>query len=150
MTNNDVLRSLRYLLNVRDQVLIEILRLGGGDADLEMIHCYLLREDEPGYEPCPHAFMARFLNGLVLYKRGVDPTRPEQPLEIPVTNNTVLKRVRVAFELKDTDLIAIIEKSGTLKVSKSELSSFFRARDHRNYRECGDQFLRNVLKGLTP
>ena len=64
-------------------------------------------------------------------------------------NNIVLKKIRVAFQLKDTDLIILIEKSGLLKISKTELSAFFRKPDHRNYRECGDQYLRNVLKGLS-
>jgi uncharacterized protein YehS (DUF1456 family) len=91
--------------------------------------------------------MARFLNGLVIYKRGRDEGRAPQPLEVPVTNNVVLKRLRVAFELKEDDLITLIEQSG-LRVSKAELSAFFRRRDHRNYRECGDQFLRYLLKGL--
>ena len=91
--------------------------------------------------------MAHFLNGLVTYKRGKDDSRPPQPLELPVTNNTVLKKVRVAFELKDDDIIALLQRTG-LRVSKTELSAFFRRPDHRNYRECGDQLLRYLLKGL--
>jgi uncharacterized protein YehS (DUF1456 family) len=71
------------------------------------------------------------------------------PVERRMTNNTVMKKLRVAFELKDTDLIRLIEKQGTLIVSKSELGAFFRAPDHRNYRDCGDQYLRNLLKGLA-
>jgi uncharacterized protein YehS (DUF1456 family) len=77
-----------------------------------------------------------------------DRSRPPQPVEVPVTNNTILKRLRVAFELKDNDIIKLIEKSG-LRVSKGELGAFFRRPDHRNYRACGDQFLRNLLKGLS-
>ena len=65
-----------------------------------------------------------------------------------MTNNSILKRVRIAFELHDSDIIAIIEKSG-LRVSKAELSAFFRRPDHRNYRDCGDQFLRYLLKGMS-
>jgi uncharacterized protein YehS (DUF1456 family) len=65
-----------------------------------------------------------------------------------VTNNVVLKKLRVAFELKDSDIISLIEQSG-LRVSKGELGAFFRRPDHRNYRECGDQFLRTLLKGLS-
>jgi uncharacterized protein YehS (DUF1456 family) len=92
--------------------------------------------------------MAHFLNGLVVYKRGKDEGRPPQALELPVTNNTVLKKVRVAFELKDDDLIALLQRTG-LTVSKGELSALFRRPDHRNYRPCGDQLLRHLLRGLT-
>ena len=82
--------------------------------------------------------MAHFLNGLVTYKRGKDESRPPQPVELPVTNNTVLKKIRVAFELKDDDLIALLAEDRA-EVSKGELGAFFRRPDHRNYRECGDQ-----------
>ena len=149
MTPNDVLRSLRYILNVRDEKIREILQLGQGDASPARITAYLCGEEEPGYEPCPDDVLSRFLNGLILLNRGQDPARPPMPVERHITNNSVMKKLRVAFELKDTDLIRLIEKQGTLKVSKSELGAFFRAPDHRNYRDCGDQYLRNLLKGLA-
>jgi uncharacterized protein YehS (DUF1456 family) len=151
MTNNTILRGIRYILNIRDAKLVEIAKLGGCEVTEAQIVSYLTKEEEPGYIECPHEVLSRFLDGLVIYKRGKrDPQDASlPPLEIPVTNNTVLKKLRVAFELKDTDIIALIEKSGTLKVTKSELSAFFRSRDHRNYRECGDQFLRNLLKAMS-
>lgn len=147
MTNNDVLRSIRYLLNVTDRRLIEIIGLAGYEVSLPDITVFLKKDGEPGYVLCAHEVMAHFLNGLVIYKRGIDPSKPRQPIEIPVTNNVVLKKLHVAFELKDTDLIALIEKAG-LHVTPAQLSAFFRKSDHRNYRECGDQFLRAVLKHL--
>lgn len=149
MTNNDILISIRYLMNVKDETIVEIIAMGGGDVVREDVHAYLKREEDEGFTACSHKTMAQFLNGLVIYKRGKDESRPLQALETPVTNNTVLKKLRVAFELKDTDVIALIEKQGTLKISKTELTSFFRARDHRNYRECGDQYLRNLFKALS-
>jgi uncharacterized protein YehS (DUF1456 family) len=148
VTLNDILRSLRYLLNVGDGALADIVRLAGGEATKADMAAFLKSEDEEGYRPCPDQVMAYFLNGLVIHKRGKDPNRPPQPLEVPVTNNTVLKKLRVAFELKDSDLISLMEKSG-LRVSKAELGAFFRRSDHRNYRDCGDQFLRNLLKAMT-
>jgi uncharacterized protein YehS (DUF1456 family) len=148
VTNNDFLRSLRYLLNVGDGTLADIVRLAGGEVSKADMAAFLKAEEEEGYQPCGDQVMAHFLNGLVIYKRGKDPSRPPQPLEIPVTNNTVLKKLRVAFELKDADIAALIEKSG-LRVSKAELGAFFRRPDHRNYRDCGDQFLRNLLKAMT-
>lgn len=148
MTNNDVLRSVRYLLNVGDGALADIVRLAGGEVSNAEMAAFLKSEDEPGYQPCGDQVMAHFLNGLVIHKRGKDPSRPPQPLELPITNNTVLKKLRVAFELKDSDIASLIEKSG-LRVSKAELGAFFRRPDHRNYRDCGDQFLRNLLKAMT-
>ena len=147
MTHNDVLRSVRYLLNVSDATLADIIRLGQGEVTRGELVAFLKKEDEDGYQPCGDAVMAHFLNGLVTYKRGKDDSRPPQPVEVPVTNNTVLKKLRVAFELRDDDIIALLQRTG-MSVSKTELSAFFRRPDHRNYRECGDQLLRYVLKGL--
>jgi uncharacterized protein YehS (DUF1456 family) len=148
MTHNDVLRSLRYLLNVSDAKLGDIIRLGDGEVSPADLVAMLKKDDEAGYKECGHEVMARFLNGLVVYKRGRDESRPPPPVEVPVTNNAILKRLRVAFELRDDDIIALIDKGG-LRVSKGELGAFFRRPDHRNYRDCGDQFLRNLIKGLS-
>lgn len=148
MNHNDVLRSLRYLLNVSDATLVDIVRLGGHDVGRAEIAAFLKKEDEEGFKPCNDKVMAHFLNGLIIYKRGKDESRPPLPIEVPVTNNMVLKKLRVAFELKDDDIIALLDKA-TLRVSKAELGAFFRRPDHRNYRDCGDQFLRYFLKGLA-
>ena len=148
MTHNDVLRSLRYLLNVGEATLVDIVRLGEHEVSHADIVAFLKKDDEEGYRECGHLVMAHFLNGLVTYKRGKDERRPPQPVEVPVTNNTILKRLRIAFELTESDVIALIDATG-LSVSKGELSAFFRRPDHRNYRDCGDQFLRHFLRGLT-
>ena len=148
MINNDILRSLRYTLNVGEPVLLEILQLGGGQSDLAEMGAFLTKEGDPGYAPCPDEVIARFLNGLVIYKRGNDSDRAPAPVEVPVTNNLVLKKLRVAFQLKDTDIIDLIATCG-LRISKAELGAFFRQPGHRNYRECGDQFLRYLLKAIA-
>ena len=148
MTHNDVLRSLRYLMDVSDATMAAIIRLAGGEVGPGEIAAFLKKEDEEGYVPCGDRVMAQFLNGLILYRRGVDPDRPPLPLITPVTNNEVLKKVRVAFSLKDDELIALLAKSG-FQLSKAELGALCRRPDHRNFRVCGDQLLRNLLKAMS-
>lgn len=65
-----------------------------------------------------------------------------------MSNNDVLKKLRVALHLRDDDIIHIL-KLVDFNVSKSELGAFFRNEDHPNYKECGDQILRNFLNGLV-
>lgn len=65
-----------------------------------------------------------------------------------MTNNDILKKLRVALRLRDDDILQILELVD-FKISKSELGSLFRNEDHPNYRECGDQILRNFLNGLV-
>ena len=64
-----------------------------------------------------------------------------------MTNNDVLKKLRIALKLKDTDILETLKLSG-FEISKTELNAFFRKPDHRNYKECGDQILRRFLDGL--
>ena len=147
MINNDVIRSLRYILNVSEFKLVEIAALGGGVVTQAKMNAYMKEEDEPGFELCPQNLMARFLNGLIIYKRGKDETKPPLAPELP-TNNVVLKKLRVAFELKDDDIMSMLESVG-FRISKSELGALFRKEGHVNYRPCGDQLLRNFLKALA-
>lgn len=65
-----------------------------------------------------------------------------------MTNNDIFKKLRVAHKLRDDDIIKILALVD-FRVSKSELSAFFRREDHPNYVECGDQILRNFLNGLV-
>ena len=64
-----------------------------------------------------------------------------------MTNNDILKKLRVALMLRDTDIEAIMSLVD-FKISASELGAFFRTEDHPKYMECGDQILRNFLNGL--
>ena len=64
-----------------------------------------------------------------------------------MTNNDILKKLRIALKLRDEDIIQILNLA-EFTVSKGEISALFRAEDHPNYKECGDQFLRNFLNGL--
>lgn len=64
-----------------------------------------------------------------------------------LSNNDILKKLRVALELKDEDVVKIL-KLVDFDISKSELNALYRKPDHPNYKACGDQLLRNFLNGL--
>ena len=61
-----------------------------------------------------------------------------------LTNNDIFKKLRVALELRDDDIVKIL-KLVEYDISKTELSAIFRNEDHPNYKVCGDQLLRNFL-----
>ena len=150
MINNDVLRSIRYMLDLSDGKVVEIIRLADADFAIEKadVQAMLKKDDEAGYIECSNRVLAHFLDGLVVHYRGRNDALPPRPVEKRVNNNVVLKKLRVAFELKDVDMHQIFEDAG-FPVSKPELSALFRAPEHANFRLCGDQMLRNFLKGLT-
>ena len=150
MINNDVLRSVRYALDLSDAKVVELIRLAGREIEQSDVMGFLKKEDEDGFVECGDDVLASFLDGLVIHRRGKMETRPDQEKkpETRLTNNAILKKLRVAFELKEEDMHQVLELAG-FRVSKPELSALFRAKGHKNYRACGDQFLRNFLKGLT-
>jgi uncharacterized protein YehS (DUF1456 family) len=150
MTNNDILRSIRFMLDLADMHVVEIIRLADPtfDVDPETVHAWLRREDEDGYANCSDRALALFLDGLVVHRRGRDDSQPPRPPEKRITNNLVLKKLRVAFELKDADMHDVFAAAG-FPLSKPELTALFRQAGHKHYRACGDQILRNFLKGLT-
>lgn len=148
MTNNDVLRSLRYAMDLSDAALVDIFELAGLQVSRADIAGFLKKEEEEGYLECSDAALAHFLEGLIVHKRGKSEQATEAPLPGRLNNNDILKKIRVAFMLKEEDMSAIMVLAG-FPISKPELSALFRKKGHKNYRECGDQILRNFLKGLT-
>ncbi len=150
MINNDVLRSIRYMLDLSDQKLIAIAALADPAFTLEkdLIRAMLLKEEEAGHVPCSDEVLAHVLDGLIVHLRGREEGKPPRPVEKRISNNVVLKKLRVAFELTDVDMHQIFADAGH-PVTKPEMSALFRQAGHRNYRPCGDQLLRNFLKGLT-
>ena len=162
MTNNDLLIRLRYALDLKNREMVEIFGLGGYNMSPEQLPKYLAKPtlDEDGefvqtddYIACNDALFEKFMNGFVTYKRGKQEQKPGQtpppaPTKKDHPNNILLKRIKIALSLTTEDMIAIFYDAG-LNVSKGELGAIMRKADHRNYKECGDNFARNFLKGLT-
>jgi uncharacterized protein YehS (DUF1456 family) len=148
MMTNDVLRSVRYMLDLADAHIVDIIKLTDYEVSQQDVASWLKKEGEEGFAECPNIVLAHFLDGLVIFRRGKNENAAAEPAARSASNNQVLKKLRVAFELKEDDLNSIMDAAG-FKISKPELSALFRKEGHKNYRHCGDQFLRNFLKGLT-
>lgn len=150
MNNNDILRRLRYALNINDAAMIELFKLSAYEIAQSELSGLLKKEDEPGYIDCSDEVMGFFLDGLILQKRGPKEIKPGQAKESAplLNNNLIFKKLRIALELKEEDIVGILKLAG-IYISKAELTALFRKEGHKNYQECGDQFLRNFLKGLT-
>ena len=110
------------------------------------IGAWLKKEDDPAYQKCSDTQLAIFLNGLITDKRGKKEGPQPEP-EQRLTNNIIFRKLKIALNLKAEDTLKILTLAG-LYMSKHELSAFFRKPDHKHYRECKDQVLRNFLKGL--
>ena len=147
MLNNDVLRSIRYTLNLSDSALLEMFNSVEPNMNLATLRSYLASSEDESFVRMEDELMVGFLDNLIVSRRGPSP-QAATATELPLTNNTILKKLRVAFTLQESDLLEILD-SVSFHVSKPELSALFRKADHKNYRPCGDQLLRQFLKGLT-
>lgn len=164
MTNNDLLIRLRYALDIKNTDMIEIFKLGGMELSKEEVLKILTKPqyDEDGeidlsndkFMLCDYETLEAFLNGFITFKRGKREQKPGQTKapessgKRDTANNLFIKRVKVALSLTTEDMIAIFYDAG-LNVSKGEIGAILRKADHRNYKECGDNFTRNFIKGLT-
>jgi uncharacterized protein YehS (DUF1456 family) len=150
MTNNDVFRRLRYALNINTPIMVEIFRLSGMKMGQSDITSLVKKEEEEGYRECSDEVLEAFLDGLIALKRGKreGEAAPEKAPVAALDNNEILKKIRIALELKEEQMLEIL-KLASFPTSKAELSALFRAKGHQNYKPCGDQLLRNFLKGLT-
>jgi len=146
MTNNDVLRRVRYTFNFDDTKMIAIFALGGLEVTRAVISDWLKKEDDPDYKNCNDQQLASFLNGLIVEKRG-EKDGPKPVPETSLTNNIIFRKLKIAFNLQADEILTLIKRAD-FSLSKHELSAFFRKPDHKHYRKCKDQVLRYFLKGV--
>ena len=150
MTNNDILRRLRYAMDIKDTIAIEIFKLSEYEISQSNLTDLLKKEEDEGYVECSNEVLGLFLDGLIIHKRGKREMMPGhvQERNPTLTNNEILKKLRIALEFREDDMLSTL-KLGGMSLSKSELSALFRKEGQRHYKECGDQLLRNFLKGFT-
>ncbi|WED25286.1 DUF1456 family protein [Vibrio sp. DW001] len=146
MTNNDILRRIRYTFDFKDSQMIAIFAAADHTVTRAQISDWLKKEEDPSYIKMVDTELAIFLNGLINTKRGK--REGEQPApEKRLTNNMVFMKLRIALNMKAEDILETMEVANFI-MSKHELSSFFRKPDNKHYRECKDQILRNFLMGI--
>lgn len=146
MDNNNILRRLRFTFSFNDRKMMALFAETGDEVTREQISDWLKRDDDPAFRELEDVELATFLDGLIIDRRGRR-DGPAPVAEARLTNNIVLRKLKIALELRDDDIVALL-KLADVRISKPELSALFRKPGHKHYRECQDQFLRNFLNGL--
>ncbi len=126
--------------------MVEIFALADFIVTREQVAQWLKKEDDEDYINCTDQQLAAFLNGFINEKRGKRSGEQAKP-EKKLTNNLILTKLKIALNLKAEDIIDLLQQVD-FRIGKAELSAFFRKPDHRHYRQCKDQFLRNFLKAI--
>jgi uncharacterized protein YehS (DUF1456 family) len=137
--------------------MVGIFKLAGHDIlEFEILNI-LKKEEEEGYVECTDRELELFLDGLIIAKRGrkespdLNKAQEPEPLvkpEVRMSNNLVLKKLRIALDFKEDDMLEVFRLS-EFAITKPELSALFRKKGNKNYKVCGDQILKNFLQGLT-
>lgn len=146
MTNNDILRRIRYVFDFNDSKMIAIFGLADHQVTRGQVSDWLKKDDDPAYQKCSDTHLAIFLNGLINDKRGKKEGPQPEP-EKRLTNNIIFMKLKIALNLKAKDVLEIMDLA-SFSISKHELSAFFRRPGHKHYRDCKNQILRNFLRGI--
>lgn len=146
MTNNDILRRLRYTFDFNDATMIKLFAHADHPVTQEQVVNWLRKDEDPAFERCGDNQLELFLDGLIIERRGKK-DGPRPALAHRLTHNIVLRKLRIALNARDEDMLAIMQLAN-FRISKPELSALFRRADHSSYRECQDQILRNFLTGM--
>ena len=146
MKNNDILRRLRYTFDFTDSKMMSLFALGGEEVTREQVSDWLKKEEDPDFKSLHDIKLAVFLNGFINDRRGKKEGEQPKP-EKNLTNNMIFRKLKIALNLKEEDILAIFSLIG-MTVSKHEISAFFRSPEQSQYRLCKDQMLRNFIQGL--
>jgi len=146
VTNNDILRRIRYTFDFNDKKMIKVFGLVGCDVTREQISDWLKQDEDPAFVELEDILLATFLNGLIIEKRGKREGPQPEP-EKRLNNNIIFRKLKIALDLQADEILAIM-KLANFGISKHELSAFFRKPGHKHYRECKEQILRKFLKGV--
>ncbi len=151
MNNNDIVRRVRFALTLSNADMAGIFKLAGHDIQQCEILTIFKKEKETGYVECSDSQISHFLDGLIILKRGPNkssnPQSKVQP-ETPMSNNMVLKKLRIALNFKEEDMFEMFKRA-EFSITKPELSALFRKQGSKNYKACGDQILKKFLHGIT-
>ena len=137
MTNNDFLRRLRYALNIKDNVMVQIFKKGNVVLTREDVIDYLKKDIDEGFKKLNNNDLIAFLDGLIIQKRGKREDGTPVP-QVKVTknnlNNILLRKLRIALSFKSYDMIKIF-KIGGVEISEGELSALFRSEEQQRDRK---------------
>jgi uncharacterized protein YehS (DUF1456 family) len=70
MTNNDIFKKLRVALKLRNDEIVEILKLVDFKVSESELGAFFRNEEHPKYKECGDQILRNFLNGLIIHMRG--------------------------------------------------------------------------------
>jgi uncharacterized protein YehS (DUF1456 family) len=146
MTNNDILKRIRYTFAYSDEEMIGVFGAADYTVTRSLVTDWLKSEDHQDYKDLHDDQLATFLNGLINVKRGKKED-PQPAAEKVLDNNTILRKIKIALKLKTEDIQELYDLAGK-PISPHEITAFLRNPKQAQYRPFHEQYLRNFLNGL--
>ncbi len=146
LSTNEILYRIQKALNLSKNEMLQSYKLENHTMEESHLDGLLTRRLDKGFKVCSFEELGVFLDGLVTLKRGPSPKKKEDVL-VELTNNLILKKLRIALELKEAE-VEIIFGLAEVELSKQQLASLFRKEGHKNFKPCSDELLMAFLEGL--
>ncbi len=147
MTNNYILTSIMASLKLNKVDILKSYKLVDKKITQDDVDDILREPNDEKFILLSDEGFELFLNGFIVYKRGPSDKKTKKQ-KIYFSNNIILKKLKIALDLKDEDIIEIF-KNDSLDITKSQLSAYFRRDGHINYRKCSDSLLKRFIKGMN-
>ena len=147
ISTNEILYRIQKALHLTTDEMLEAYKLEEYEMDATHLESLLKRRQEKGFMLCSYEELGIFLDGLVTLKRGPSPKKPNNDEAVELTNNLILKKLRIALELKEAET-EIIFSLADIELSKQQLASLFRKESHKNFKPCSNELLMAFIEGL--
>jgi len=147
MQTNDILFKIKTALSLENAQIIEAYKLTDFSMSEARLVSIMKRRQDKGFEEATFEELGVFLDGLVLLKRGPSDKIANEDEVVELTNNLILKKIRVAMELKEPELVILFALAG-ITLTKRQIGSLFRKEGTKNFKACPDALLNAFLEGL--
>ena len=144
---NEIFYRIQKALNLTAKEILEIYILEKYPMELSHVEALLARKQDKNFISCSYEELGIFLDGLITLKRGKSSDKKSDEKAVALTNNLILKKLRIALELKEAET-EIIFGLAEIELTKQQLASLFRKESHKNFKKCSDELLMAFLEGL--
>jgi len=147
MKINDILFKIKTALSLSQSEMVEAYALADYTISKERLENVLKRRQDPDYQEATYEELGSFLDGLILFKRGKNLVKKDEEEVVELTNNLIMKKLRVALELKEPELL-IIFGLAEINMTKRQIGSLFRKEGTKNFKYASDELLMAFIEGL--
>ena len=161
MNNRNIITKLVHALDIKETDMVEIFKIGGVELSKDEVAEKFMNNQNPPSEgtnsdnhiECSNNELICFLNGFIIFKRGKEDSKPDQPAKDKFAiannmNNILLKKLKIALSLTSEEMLSIYECVEVI-LTKRELGAIFRTEGHKNYKNCSDKLAEDFLNGLA-